>query len=72
MVADEMWNHLETERKVSIELINGTREHTRWVDGCRGEVGCGRDGNVGRVIPRGVSGRVGVGDVAAESGMSNI
>jgi len=36
----------------------------RWVDGRRREVGGRRDGNVGRVIPRGVSGRVDVGDVA--------
>jgi len=36
----------------------------RRVDGCRREIGGGRDGNIGRVTPRGVSGRASVGDVA--------
>lgn len=45
-------------------------ERTRRVDGCGREVGRGRNGDVGRVIPGGISGRVGVGNAAAKSGMS--
>ena len=70
MVAEEIWNHFETERKVSIMSKNEIRARTRWVDGCGREVRSGRDGNVGGVIPGGISRRVGVGNIAAESGMS--
>ena len=65
-----MWNHLETERKVSVVSANRVKERTRWVDGCGREVGSGGDGSVGRIMPRSESRRVGVGNVAAESRMS--
>ena len=45
-------------------------ERTGRVNGCGREVGRGGDGEVGRVIPGGISGRVGVGNAAAKSGMS--
>ena len=70
MVAEEMWNHLETERKVSVVSANGIKERTRWVDRCGREVGSGGDGGVGRVMPRSESRRGGVGNVAPESRVS--
>jgi hypothetical protein len=50
--------------------VNEIGERTRWVDGCGWEVGSGRDGDVSRVIPGGISRRIGIGNAAAESGMS--
>ena len=66
-----MWNHLETERKVSIVLCNWIWiERTRRVDGCGREVRGWREGKVFGVVSGGESRRFGVGKVAAGTGMS--
>ena len=64
-----MWNHLETEKKLAV-LKDEIRARTGRIDWCRREVGGGRDGSIGGITPRGVSGRLGVGKVAAKSRMS--
>lgn len=69
MVAEEIWNHLETEQKLVVSKEE-LRARTGRVNWCGGEVGGGRDASIGGITLRGVSRRGGGGEVAAESKMS--